>query len=143
MPNTILLDASPLSTICHPRSSGDAVVWFLGQLRAGAETFVSEVADFEVRRELLRLGKATSLERLDSLNQALRYAPITTPVMRRAAKLWAQPRARGRPTADPAALDCDVIIAAQAESLGAVVATENARHLALFVDARHWRDIPA
>lgn len=75
--------------------------------------------------------------------QALRYAPITTAVMRRAAELWAQARARGRPTADPAALDCDVIIAAQAELLGAIVVTENARHLALFVDARHWRDIPA
>ena len=37
--------------------------------------------------------------------------------------------------------DYDVIIAAQAEALGAVVASENPKHLALFVDARHWKDI--
>jgi predicted nucleic acid-binding protein len=119
------------------------VGWFLCQLQAGAEVIVSEVADYEVRRELLRLGETTSLARLDSLQHALRHAAITTPTMRRAAELWAMARAQGKPTADPAALDCDVIIAAQAEMLGAIVARENPRHLGLFVDARHWRDIPA
>ena len=31
--------------------------------------------------------------------------------MLRAAELWAQARRRGRPTADPKELDCDVILA--------------------------------
>jgi hypothetical protein len=47
----------------------------------------------------------------------------------------------GTPTAPPEALDGDVILAAQAERAGAIVATENVAHLARFVIARHWRDI--
>jgi len=61
--------------------------------------------------------------------------------MRRAAELWAQARNRGTPTAPPEALDADVILAAQAERAGAIVATENVGHLARYVTARHWRDI--
>lgn len=137
----ILLDASPLSRICHPRLSLEITEWLFGQLKAGAEIIISEVADYEVRRELLRLKKKTSIRRLDSLKRTLGYAPITTEVMLLAAQLWADARMQGKPTADPSALDCDVIIAAQVQQIDAVVATENARHLSLFVDARHWKDI--
>jgi hypothetical protein len=35
-----------------------------------------------------------------------------------------------------------VILAAQAEEAGGIVATDNVRHLSRFVDAREWRDIP-
>lgn len=139
----ILLDTSPLSKICHPRTSGNISPWLFGQLQAGSELIISEVADYELRRELLRIGSQAGVRRLDALQQTLKYAAITTATMRRAAELWAQARAQGKPTADPMALDCDVIIGAQAELLDAVVATENPRHLALFADARHWRDIPA
>ena len=141
MPIRILLDASPLSRVCHPRLSLEITTWLFGQLRAGSEIIISEVADYEVRRELIRLGKKTSIRRLDALQQSLGYEAITTLTMRRAAELWAEVRARGMPTADAAALDCDVIIGAQAELLDAVVATENSKHLGLFADARHWRDI--
>ena len=61
--------------------------------------------------------------------------------MRRAAEMWAIARQQGTPTADPREIDADVILAAQAESVGAVVATENVGHLSLFVDARRWREI--
>jgi hypothetical protein len=63
--------------------------------------------------------------------------------MLRAAALWAQARRRGRPTADPKELDCDVILAAQALEVGAMVVTDNIGHLALFVEAKSWRDIVA
>ena len=75
------------------------------------------------------------------------YFPITTDVMRRAAQLWADARNRGRPTADPKALDADVILAAQAQLIGeaagdrVIVATDNIRHLAQFVEARSWQEI--
>ena len=82
-----------------------------------------------------------SIRRLDALKRTLGYAPITTEVMLSAAQLWADARKQGKPTADSSALDCDVIIAAQAQQINAVVATENARHLSLVVDARHWKDI--
>jgi hypothetical protein len=80
--------------------------------------------------------------RLDRLVSRLELLPISTSTMRRAAELWAAARKRGRPTADPAALDVHVIIAAHAQLLAeatgdeVVVATANARHLGQFVDAR-------
>ncbi|MEX2261699.1 MAG: hypothetical protein WD696_07095 [Bryobacteraceae bacterium] len=43
---------------------------------------IPEIADYEVRRELLRAGKEKGLGRLDAL-------PITTPVMLKAAEFWA------------------------------------------------------
>ena len=67
--------------------------------------------------------------------------------MIRAAELWAEARRHGRPTADPAALDADVIIASQVQLFAeamrepVVVVTMNVRHLAQFVDARRWQEI--
>ncbi len=61
--------------------------------------------------------------------------------MRRAAEMRARARNQGTPTADPKEIDEDVILAAQAERVGAIVATENVGHLARFVNAKHWRDI--
>jgi hypothetical protein len=51
-----------------------------------------------------------------------------------AAELWAQSRKAGKPTADPKALDGDVILAAQAKLLESggnpvVIATTNVGHL--------------
>jgi predicted nucleic acid-binding protein len=103
-----------------------------------------EITDYEVRRELLRVGKVASIRRLDLLKAAITYRPITTEVMLKAAELWAEARKRGRPTADPKALNGDVILAAQAtlvveEGNEVIVATTNVGHLSQFVDAREWR----
>ena len=117
-------------------------LWLDGRLAAGEEVFVAEIADYEARRELLRAGKGNSVRRLDALIPTLTYLPLSTQMMRRAAELWALARNQGLPTAPPEALDADVILAAQAESVGALVATENVGHLSRFVSARHWRNIP-
>jgi hypothetical protein len=63
--------------------------------------------------------------------------------MRWAAELWAQARQGGYPTAPDPALDGDVILAAQALSLGVpvVVATANVAHLSRFVPADVWQNI--
>jgi predicted nucleic acid-binding protein len=113
---------------------------------AGVRVFVPEIADYEVRRELIRAGATTGLLRLDKIKAAFDYAPITTDVMLKAAELWAQARNRGLPTAPPEALDCDVILAASALLLAApgdviTVATDNVGHLAQFVDAQPWEKI--
>jgi hypothetical protein len=80
------------------------------------------------------------------LKSLLGYAPITTQVMLKAAEYWATARKMGRQAADDAALDADMILVAQATALiqdgtEIVVATTNARHLALCAPAREWRDI--
>ena len=90
--------------------------------------YLPEIADYEVRRELLRAGKASSIARLDALAAALKYVPLSTAAMRKAAELWADSRKAGKPTASEKAIDGDVILAAQAMTLGVspfVVATTN------------------
>ena len=87
------------------------------------------------------------IERLDQLRNDLRYyVPITTAAMRKAAELWANARRRGLATADDKEIDADVILAAQALLFAGLgdelfVATYNTRHLARYLDARHWREI--
>jgi hypothetical protein len=48
----------------------------------GARVVVPEIADYEVRRELLRAGKSKGVAQLDALSQLLEYLPITTAAMR-------------------------------------------------------------
>jgi len=133
--------------IAHPRSSpeNDACKnWLASVAVRGATIVLPEIADYEVRRELIRAGKGRGLARLDALKALLMYAPISTAVMLRAAEFWAKARNAGRPATDDSALDADMILAAQAfERIepDVVVATTNPRHLTLFCAARHWRDI--
>ncbi len=112
----------------------------------GTRVIVPEIADYEVRRELLRANKASGLARLDALARLLEYLPLTTAAMRQAAVFWAQARQQGRPTADDKALDGDMILAAQAVTLGVadvVIATTNVGHLSRFASAALWPDITA
>jgi predicted nucleic acid-binding protein len=118
--------------------------WLQSLLAAGVDILVPEIADYEVRRELLRAGKSQGLARLDALILATNYLPITTAAMREAAQFWAQARRQGRPTAPDLALDADVILAAQAVSLAesdVIIATTNVGHLARFAPAALWQDI--
>ncbi len=139
MATRIVLDSGPLGKISHPRPNREIADWLERLLRKGAIVYVPEIADYEVRRELIRAGLHEGVDRLDRLKSVLQYLPINTEMMLRAAQLWAEARNRGTPTADPKALDADVILAAQALQIGGFVATENAGHLGLFVEARDWR----
>ena len=139
----IILDAGPLGKIAHPKPNPQVAEWFKLIVGSGVEIYVSEVADYEVRRSLLLRGLDRSVERLDELKEELTYLPLTTAQMLKAAELWAMAWKSGQPTADPKELDCDVILAAQALSVNAIVATENIKHLERFVDAKHWNDIDA
>ena len=70
---------------------------------------------------------------------------ITSDAMLRAAAFWADARRRGRPTASDQSLDADAILAGQAATLSRVeviVASNNPRHIARFVPAQRWQDIP-
>lgn len=141
----ILLDTSPLSLLSHPdRSLPDVVAirqWLRACTATGMEVLVPEIADYELRRELLRVGRTSGLRRLEALILELGYLPIDTATMRRAAELWAEARRHGHVTAPPEALDGDVILAAQAQLAGAVLATENAAHLDWFAPAKSWREL--
>lgn len=149
MSKIILLDAGPLGIISNPRFSSQGLAchqWAKKQLARGVQVVIPEIADYEVRRELLRANKTSGLARLDRLKSALSYLPITTNVMLRAAELWARARNLGKPTASDRALDADMILAAQAGLLiddgdSVMVASANVSHLALFVPAALWEEI--
>lgn len=148
MTRIVFLDAGPLGLLtAPPRKQGQnasCAKWLASLLAMGARVIVPEIADYEVRRELIRLKKSKSLTRLDALAAATEYLPLSTSAMRRAAELWAQARQQGKPTAGDKAIDGDVILAAQCLSSGLsamVVATTNVGHLSRFVPAEHWDKI--
>jgi predicted nucleic acid-binding protein len=149
MTRVIVLDTGPLGIITNPRQTPDViacVAWLRSILATGARVVLPEIADYELRRELLRAGKQNGLRRLDNAIQSLDYVPISTATMRRAAELWAQLRRKGLPTADARAIDADTILAAQALLTAApgdtvIVATTNVGHLSRIVPAQRWQDI--
>src|SRR5579862_8229554 len=117
----ILLDSSPLSLLASPAGGQEVVainLWSKACAAAGHRLCVPEVIDYELRRELLRAGKTKGLTLLDGLRSAFDYLPITSEAMLLAAELWAQARRQGFSTGDPKKLDIDVILAAQALTLG-------------------------
>jgi predicted nucleic acid-binding protein len=147
MSAVVLLDSEPLGLLSNPNLSARVRrcrQWLDDLLATGRRVLIPEITDYEVRRELLRANLALSITFLDLLAQRAEYLPLTTAAMRKAAELWALARQQGRPTAADPALDGDVILAAQALTLGApqgVVATSNAIHLARYVPAERWQNI--
>jgi hypothetical protein len=148
----VLLDSGPLGMLTNPKSTSsnlECQQWMRNLLLKGYRVILPEIADYEVRRELIRANRLQGIQRLDEWKERLEYQPLTTGVMLKAAEFWAESRQAGKPTANPQALDGDVILAAQAflvateveYPLTVVVATTNINHLERFVIARSWQDI--
>jgi len=145
----IFLDSGILGMVSNPQANKfnlDCQLWLDNLLVNEVMVLLPEIADYEVRRELIRAKKNNGIKRLDELKKVLEYMPITTEVMLLAAQFWAEARQRGKPTADLLSLDGDVILAAQAKLAeingnSVVIATRNVKHLSLFVDAREWQNI--
>jgi len=151
MSRVIVLDTGPLGLLTNPKKSVETIAvtrWAVNVATAGHRFVVPAIADYEVRRELERLGKTIGIAQLDTFSAAQpdRYLPLSDAALRLAASLWARARNAGQPTADPRELDCDVLIAAQALTLGVpaadlIVATTNVGHLSRFVPADLWTNI--
>lgn len=143
----VVLDAGPLGLLANPRYGPGHQVhqWARGLLSSGHDLVVPAISDYEVRRELVRAGLRPALQRLDEVVGALGYLPVTAAMWHTAAELWADARRTGRPTAADAALDGDVVLAAQALTLAdeddLVVATTNTRHLERYVAAALWSEV--
>jgi predicted nucleic acid-binding protein len=122
------------------------ILWLETLLQKERRVYAPEITDYEIRRELRRAGKTAGIARLDALKTTAYYLPLTTDAMLLAADLWAQARNQGLATAEAKELDVDVILAAQALTLGlpatdVIVATTNVGHLARFVAADLWDNI--
>jgi predicted nucleic acid-binding protein len=119
--------------------------WLQDLVSSRARVIIPEIADYEVRRELLRADKQKGIAQLDALGKVLDYLPISTEAMRQAAILWAEARNQGQPTAGDKTIDGDMILVAQAITMrttNVVIATTNVGHLSRFAPADLWQNIP-
>lgn len=142
---TVILDAGPLGLVTHTNpKNADAVAcarWLESLLsNENVQVFIPEVADYEVRRSLLKIGATKAINKLNQLNSVLSYLPINTPAMRKAAEFWAEARKLGKKTADDLVLDGDMVLVGQANQLQethsrVIIATNNIRHIQLFAEA--------
>ncbi len=146
MSRVILLDAGPLGLATNPNRSPSNLActrWLQELIAAGTHVLVPEIADYEVRRELLRANKTRGLAKLDELANSLGYLPLTTAAVRKAAECWAVARQQGQQTASDQALDADVLLAGQTLTLDGdvIIATTNVGHLTRFIAAEEWHKI--
>ena len=155
MKRIIVLDSGPLGMVFNPKASpeNDAVKdWLFAHFEMSDILILPEIADYEVRRELIRSGKTSGIASLDFFKSTREYLPLDTETMLEAAQLWAEARNRGKPATNSLALDGDMILVAQARAAArvlaeasanghTVVATINPKHLTYFCDARWGRDI--
>ena len=150
MARIILLDAGVIGLLVSDPSLptvADGVAW-LYALDPSIEVTFPDVAVFEVRRELIRVGASRKLARLAGLLARSDRAGVTEAAWIKAAEFWATVRRAGKPTASPDALDADAILAGVAATIGTAqdvvtIATTNVRHLSWFagIDAQDWRAI--
>ncbi len=141
MNRIFMLDSGPLGAVAHPRPNLALTQKLISLIANNDVVVVPEICDYEVRRSFLLEGLVESVERLNRLKERFAYLPLTTDVMLKAAEFWAEVRKRGQKTADDKSLDADVILAAQASSLNAIVLTDNVKHLEQFVVAKKIQDI--
>ena len=147
MSKIVVLDAGIIGLVTNPKRSPESTAcnrWLQTLTALRFRVIVPEIADYEVRRELLRAKKVKGIARLDDLANLVEYLPITTATMRQAAVFWAQARQQGQPTAGDKTIDGDMILVAQAITLGVpnvVIATTNVGHLSRFAQADLWQNI--
>ena len=116
----VFLDTSdPLSLATQRRGrspESDACrAWTQTLTSAGIRLLVPEIADYELRREHLRVQNIYGIERLDRFCALFSSGVVLveTITLREAARLWAEVRRAGKPTASDDALDGDAILCAQ------------------------------
>ena len=149
MARIFVLDSGPLGLLVGDRHRDEVssfISWCWIAYSNAALIVIPEMADYEVRRELLRADKTASLLRLDRFAKIWIYLPLSTEAMRLAAELWSEGRKVGKPTADDKAIDGDVIVAAQALRFAApedqlIVITDNSAHLGNYVASSPYRAI--
>ena len=154
----MILDSGVLSLLTSPiqdvsqldeNEISQCTKWFDTLLARGVLVVTSEISDYEVRRELIRI-KSEGLPKLDSLREKIHFQPVTTDILKKAAELWAVTRQNHIKTADDKNIDADMIITAQWSLLSeefpgraVLIATKNLRHLKIFAkeNAQEWMNI--
>ena len=121
--------------------------WFERLLSKGARIIVSDICDYEVRRELIRI-KSKSVQELDNLRDLIEFKPVTFAVLEKAAELWAEARYQSQSNKIKENIDVDCILAAQWCLLKeqypgrkVIIATKNIKDFQRVTDCDVWQNI--
>jgi predicted nucleic acid-binding protein len=156
----VFFDTCTLGVLVNPNNTPktrEIRLWMKSHLEKGVGFRVPEIADYELRRNLifetLRAANSPSIksiQNLDNLKITIGYVPLSTDTILTASAMWAAAKKGNYSTAHKFKLDGDVILAAQAivESAATekiIIATRNVRHLSQYstvtVEAREWKNI--
>ena len=74
MPRVVYLDTGPLGLACHfnpvaDQESGKFQIWLCKALANRVRIIIPAVADYELRRELIRSGSVASIAKLDLIER--------------------------------------------------------------------------
>jgi hypothetical protein len=152
MNRVVLLDCCTLGTITNPNDDNAEGLhcrqWAEDLRRKGTQVKIPAIADYELRREYIRLNFGKSLAELDNLVRVFGRVDLTPEALLKAAELWAAAkRDYGRDLRCNHKIDADMILCGQAfiESANGdkiLIATDNLRHLRLAWPESHlWSDI--
>ncbi|MGB0564709.1 MAG: hypothetical protein ACPGVO_23365 [Spirulinaceae cyanobacterium] len=123
------------------------IEWFYRLASKGASLRSSDLCDYEVRRELVRIN-STSIEILDELRDYIEFETVTPIVLQVAAQIWAERRGVGQPNTALENIDIDCILAAhwtvlkrQSPGRQVIIATKNIQDFQQMADCAPWQDI--
>jgi len=132
---TYLLDSSTVSLLLRAEGNPEVVEQLARAEAESAEFILCPVVAYEVRRGLEHRGSARQLADFRAIEDVWEWNDLQRADWLFAARLWAQRRAEGRPSSD-----ADLLIAAHAARLDAVVVTSNVRHFeGLGVEVEDWK----
>ena len=121
--------------------------WFYSLLSKGVYIIASDICDYELRRELIRI-KSKSIQELDQLRDLIEFQKVTFAVLEKAAELWAETRAMSQSNKIKENIDVDCILAAQWCLLKdqypgrqVIIATKNIKDFQRVTDCDIWQNI--
>lgn len=121
--------------------------WFYRLLSKGTYVIVSDICDYEVRREFVRI-KSKSVQELDKLRKLIEFKEVSFAVLEKAAGLWAEARDISQPNKIKENIDIDCILAAQWYLLKekypgrkVIIATKNIKDFQRVTECSNWQNI--
>ncbi len=130
---TYLLDTNILSAVIRKEARADQR--FRQAVDDDDVLLLSVVVFYEIRRGLLRRDAKKQMVTLEHLASQLAWCDVIQEDWEQAAWMWVERAKSGRPIAD-----ADVLIAAQAKRLEAILVTDNEKDFdGLGITVENWR----
>ena len=121
--------------------------WFYSLLSKGVYIIASDICDYELRRELIRI-KSKSIQELYQLRDLIEFQKVTFALLEKATEIWAETRAMSQSNKIKEKIDVDCILAAkwcllkeQYPGRQVIIATKNIKDFQLVTDCDIWQNI--